>query len=276
VVDFSEYHDRAIARYHDISEQCGLKLAPSVLHPDNREVFFRGRIADTVNLTPRENRFSYPPQQYCTGYGRANIPYHPVFYAAQCAEVIANELRLDFNSWLHVAVFYTPRPVNIRRLLLVHDGFIAEGHWAKCRDSAKDDIIRNTDPAAFTRQQIEDSWEQLERTALQFRTPNYEDTSAISHFWLYQAGLDGIVYPSLRNDDFCNFALHPAFVDNHLMLHCVHACYWKSEGLELHHIGYPASGNTLIWKKSTTADAAQWSDGYPALKSASVDSATAQ
>jgi hypothetical protein len=266
-VGFAEYHERAIARYHAIKERCGLKLVPSILHEDAREVFFRGRIADPNSLTPRQNRFSYPPRQYCTGYGRANIPYHPVFYAGQCADVIANDLRLELNSWLHIAVFYAPRPVRIRRLLLVHDEFAAEGYWAKCRDSVKEDIIRNTDPSSFSREEIEDSWKRLQATALQFRTPNYEDTSAISHFWLYQSELEGIVYPSLRRDDFCNYALHPGFVDSHLKLYCVHACFWKADQLELHHIGYPADDHTLTWRRSTDVDGAEWTNGYQALKS---------
>lgn len=264
--DFTNFHDLAIARYNRISEQCGFKLVPTTLHENNKEVFFRGRIADPNNLTPSENRFSYPPRQYCTGYGRANIPYHPVFYAAQCAEVIANELRLELDSWLHIAVFYAPQPARIRRLLLVHDGFAGKGYWAKCRNAAKEEIIRNTDPS-FSRDEIEDAWRRLQVTALQFRTPNYEHTSAISHYWLYQAGLEGIVYPSLRNDEFCNYALHPEFVDNQLKMYCVHACFWRRDELELHHVGFPVDDQKITWRTTTPADAAEWTNKYPSLMS---------
>lgn len=177
-MDFSEYHDRAITRYNNISEQCGFKLVPSILH---------------------------------------------------------------------------------------EDGFAADGYWAGCRNSVKEDIVKNTDPSSFSPDEIEDSWKRLQATALQFRTPNYEDTSAISHFWLYKVGLEGIVYPSLRNDDFCNYALHPSFVDGHLKLHCVHACFWRQDQLDLHYIGYPADHGTLTWRKSTSYDAVEWTNGYRAL-----------
>ena len=73
-LDFSEYHLRAIAKYESIKDQCGFGIVPISLHKSSREVCFWGRIADPNNLTPTENRFSYPPGQYCTGYRRANIP----------------------------------------------------------------------------------------------------------------------------------------------------------------------------------------------------------
>ena len=263
-MDKLEYHRLAIAHYHSIRERAGFQIIPTVAMEGAKEVFFRGRIADPLNLTPPQNHFSYPPPQYCTGYGRANIPYHPVFYAGRSPQVIANELRIELNSWLHIGVFYSSRPTRITRLLLLHDGFTKQELWAKHRDTAQERILAEWKSA----DDPEVIWQRLQATALAFRGPNYQDTSAISHFWLYEVGLDGIVYPSLQNNDFCNYALSPSFVDTNLRLCCVHACFWRLDRLELHFIGFPTDDQqSLRWRETDATDVKDWLGGYPTLMS---------
>ena len=257
--DYGRIHAEAIERYHSIKERSGLGNVPSVV-VEGKEIFFRGRVADPDNLTPVENHFSYPPRRFCSEYGRANIPSFPVFYAAESPVTIANELRLGPESWLHIAVFYMPARERIDRLLLIHDDFKSGRPWAKHRDDLKSYMFNlpdQSDPA--------EEWRRLQETARQFRSDCYEGTSAISHFWLYHVGLDGVIYPSLRTDDFCNFAMHPRFVDRCLKLYCVHACFWTVDRLHLLHTGYPAAEGQLAWTPSTQAQADEWSQGFKAL-----------
>ncbi len=261
MTSLEDYHESAVQLYHKIRVKYGLEAISTCVLNDTREGFIRGRKADPTKLKPPENHFSYPPSEYCKTYGRANIPGCPVFYAGETPEIIAEEIMLENGDWLHLSVFYTPKPVKMEALLLLHDEYNGISEWAGFRDEVREHI--NGNPANFGRTPL--GWERIHNSALQFRVDNYRDTSSISHFWLYEKGIDAIVYPSIRNDSFCNFALSPTFVDKSLKMYRVYTCRWIDGQLEAHYSGHAGDDGIVIWKRFSPLDYDQWHAGFKFL-----------
>lgn len=256
--DAADIARRGVRHYHTIRRQYGLDAVATCALEGTKQVFLRGRVADPDNLRPQQNLFSYPPPRYCSGFGRANLPYHPVFYASDSPIGIGDELHVDVGSWLHLAVFYTPQPVAIEYLLLIHDAFSRDSKWADLRDELRQHVTKDSGGDA------EQEWERLQIAAYQFRADDYQDTAAIGHFWLYERQIDALVYPSVKRDDTCNFALRTNFVDQHLILDRTFACRWSGHGLELHWTGIEHRGS-IEWSESTAEDATEYSAGFSHL-----------
>ncbi|MDP2877592.1 MAG: RES domain-containing protein [Holophaga sp.] len=258
----AHYVATAEMRYRKLAENGGLSALAVRGHESIKLTFVRGRIADPTNLTPTENHFSYPPADKCGDYGRANIPHYPVLYAGETPAVIAEELGISPNSWLHLAIFYTPDPVNFEYLVLLHDMLSSENRWSTVREELHHHLTEQADLPA----QVENVWSRMQEASALFRGPDYADTSAIAYHWLYTQGLDAILYPSARNDRWCNFALHPRFADR-LRQYCVLACHWTGSVFELHHTGRPSDTGQLRWEATTREDWQQFKSTYSHLTS---------
>lgn len=252
-----DYHKAALRHYHSIRGKYGLEaVATCVLH-DCREGFIRGRKADPDNLKPSGNHFSYPPTQHCNSYGRANIPGYPVFYAGETPEIIAEEIKLENGDWVHLAIFYTPQPVKMEALLLLHDEYKSDTVWSGHRDEVREYI--KSKPDDFGKRPL--VWDRIQSSALQFREDDYRDTSVISHFWLYEKNIDVVVYPSVRKNSLCNFALAPRFVDEYLKLYRVFTCLWDDGKLQAHYTGH-LDDKKIIWNDFSQTDYEQWHAGF--------------
>lgn len=250
-------------RYRDLAASGGLSALATRGHKNMKLTFVRGRIADPKNLTPLENHFSYPPSEKCKEYGRAHIPHHPVLYAGEAPAVIVEELRLPPNSWLHLAIFYTPEPIDFEYLLLLHDSLSPENIWSAVRDELHHHLTEQVDLP----EPIDRVWSRIQQAAALFRGSNYSDTSAIAHHWLYSKGLDAVLYPSVRNDRWCNFALHPRFADR-LHQYCVLACRWTGSNFELHYTGRVSDTGQMLWEATSREDWQQFNSTYSHLSSA--------
>jgi len=259
------------ARYQQLSIGGGLSALAARKHEKVRLVFVRGRLADPNNLTPAENHFSYPPAAVCSQYGRANIPHHPVLYAGESPAVIAEELQIPENSWFHLAVYYTPAPVDFEYLILLHDALSSENKWSQIRDELREHVmgLQNM-PMPF-----DAVWARLQQAALLFRGKDYADTAAIAHHWLYTQNLDAILYPSVRNDRWCNFAIHPRFADG-LRQHCVVTCRKKGVGemFEVIHTGRLDDVGQLQWLPTSHEDLEQLEMGFTHLTQAPLQTPT--
>lgn len=253
----------AESRYRVLAANGALSALAARGHENIKLAFVRGRRADPENLTPPENRFSYLPVGECVNYGRAHIPHCPVLYAGETPAVIVEELRLPPDSWLHLAIFYTPTPINIEYLLLLHDSLSSENRWSAVRDELHHHLTRQ----ANLPEPIDRVWSRIQEAAALFRGADYVDTAAIAHHWLYSKGLDAILYPSVRNDRWCNFALHPRFADR-LRQYCVLACHWTGTVFELHHTGRTIDNGQLRWEATSREDWRQFNSAYSHLTSA--------
>lgn len=257
----AELAAEARQHYQQLEADHGLSALATRVHEDIRLVFIRGRAVEAGGLTPPTKLFSYPLPDICECYGRANIPNHPVLYVGETPAVIAEELRLPPDSWLHLAVFYTPKPVRFEYLLLLHDALDSANTWAAIRDDLREKLTLRVDLP----EPSDKIWSRLQSVAMLFRHPDHTATSVIAHHWLYERGVDAVLYPSVRNDRWCNFAIHPRFADA-LKQSCVLACRWTGSKIELHHTGTPDGAGNLHWRATTHEDWQQFNSTYSHLR----------
>lgn len=257
----SKYVAIAQKRYRELASNGSLSALAARAHKNIKLTFIRGRIANQDDLTPTENHFSYPPSDKCTKYGRAHIPSYPVLYAGESPAVIAEELQLRPGSWFHLAIFYTPEPVNFEYLLLLQDLLSPQNRWSAVRDELHQYLANQ----ANLPEPIDKIWARMQKAAELFRGADYIDTAAIAHHWLYSQGLDAVLYPSVRNDLWCNFALHPKFADR-LRQYCVLACLWTGSNIELHQTGRTDDNGQLYWKATSREDWLEFNSTYSHLK----------
>ncbi|MEZ5403763.1 MAG: RES domain-containing protein [Bryobacteraceae bacterium] len=267
--------DDVFEAYIAISKKYGLNAAFSCHTDLERHVFFRGRAPAPTELRPLENVFSYPPPQFCRSYGRANLPRQPVLYAAETPETIADELRLSDEAWLHIAVFYTPEPVVMKVMPFLHSGFTAENEWSELRDAFKTFVEEGGD-ARFGVKPVPLRFTRIEALAMAFRGDDYAETAILAHYWLNnprpELKADAIVYPSVRRDDACNFAIASGFVDAHLRLFRVFLCRFAGGRFQVESTGEVSVGGSLWWREPNEDDRGHWYAGFAALGDGECDS----
>lgn len=247
-------------KYNEIESEYGLTAIGSRVHPSTRLVFLRGKKIDESTRMPTLNQFSYPPSHICTGYGRANIPHYPVLYTGESPAVIAEELELSPGSWLNLAIFFTPAPKRFEYLLLLHDELDSSNIWAPIRDELRKHITESSNRP----ESADVIWSRIQRASQLFRGQDYGITSAIAHHWLYTRGIDAVLYPSIRNDKWCNFAIHPRFAGD-LQLYSVLDCRWTGKDIELHNTGIPDALGKLDWRATNRDDWQQFNSVYANL-----------
>lgn len=263
-MDTDKYKLLAETKYKEIEDKYGLSIYGSRGHKNFKTIFARGRKADVNSLIPTVNRFGYPPPEFCKSLGRANYPKHPVMYAGESPEVIGRELGLKENDWFHLAIYHTPEPIRFKYLLLLHDALSEKNKWRKILGKFRQ-FMKENHPVSHP-ENPEVVWQRIQSAAMAFRKNNYEETAAIAYHWLYIRGIDAILFPSLRSDEYCNFALNPNFVDKNLSLYCAHACKWKGEHIELHYTGYLES-ESVIWNTTNRNEYNEFQSGYANLQS---------
>lgn len=186
---------------------------------------YRARIKDFTNLTDIKE-LTYLQKENCKKTGRANVPYHPVFYGSfnpNCAikevrieneEIVLSEWQWKKNTNLKIKLFAKTDhnvPLNRYGIKNIEDyitGFEkARGHPIK-ENSLFSSMISNTNHCCDL-----------------FLIENDYFASAVLAFEeLYRTristceNVDAIIYPSIKMHDDVNIAIHPEVVDNYLEL----------------------------------------------------------
>ena len=194
------------------------------------------------------SELTYPPMSVCKGYGRANIPYHPMFYCCTFADDFTSPLP-RYISILETSVFVKSKEtVGIERSTC--------SRW---------DVIESLDLLAlpFSTEyertipiikQIQDEWESVKQEkginneALELveymsneiakEITNNDDYFKIANFVFYllyinelTKEMDGIIYPSVAaaGEGF-NVVLKPEAVDKKLKFSVASLCYLVKNG----------------------------------------------
>ncbi len=184
-------------------------------------------------------------------------------YVGNSSIITVKELGLEKNQWFHLAIYYTPQPITFECLLLLHDALSENNAWKAILMEFKK-FSEDHHPKLYS-ESHELVWQRIQAAAMAFRGKNYKETAAIAYHWLYVRNMDAIIYPSIRDDEHCNFALNTSFVDKNLTLYKVHACRWNGEKIELHHTGHLESG-FVIWNKTSREDFEQFENAYKDLQ----------
>lgn len=192
---------------------------------------YRARKKDFENLTdPRE--LKYIPIENCKKTGRANVPYHPVFYGSfdptsavaelklKNEEVILSEWRWKENSKLIIKLFAK----------IEHSEYLKKYNIQTVVDYIEA-IIKIKGP-------IENSFllnEMIETSShlsdLFLLEDDYFASAIVGFEELYRSRLsilnnvDAIIYPSIVSKNNINIAIHPEIVDEFLELKSVSSLY---------------------------------------------------
>ena len=222
----NKYVENHEQNYKEISIRFGLDVFVGRQHSTMKMIFMRGKKIHKNNITPVENHFSYPPSDFCKVLGRANYPNYPVFYAGESGSVICDEVEIIEDELFHLGIFRTKESVSLNCVLFLHDELNDMNGWKNVLTESKKYVRDQVSSEKFG-----SVWSKIQEASNIFRLDRskYDLTATIAYEWIYNKGMDAIIYPSVRNDNFCNFALNPKFVDDNLELYKVLLCKRKND-----------------------------------------------
>lgn len=268
--DFNTYHKYSQEVLQIITKAYGeipFYTQESVNDVGKSMSFYRARRTNEILNQFIFTEYSYPPTTFCKKALRANLPFHPVFYATNNAlnsiyETIQNKQFkgeiLAISNWTmrDTHPFYTA-PFLFSNLSINHP-------WSKMVEKFKTDGLLY---AGVPSSKVDEILMVLEKlTNLFYNDSDYRISASIAHNLLYSTRsdlkCDIFIYPSIQaNGENVNFAVHPNFATNRLFLEKIYIVELgeyntisKSLKLLLHSIGYILEDKFINWKNGNFDD----------------------
>lgn len=204
--------------------------------------FVRQRPNPCIGAYDSIQELRYPPY-LVTGYGRANIPYNPMFYCCACSNSVSNkETLLLGTSLLETSKFARDIMGNgierltasiwscDRNLSLVaipfSDTLKSPCSEICCVQKQWKSMLKNVEVSPDGLELIEYMSEEISR---ELKGYEYFKISNFVYWLLYHNGktchADGIIYPSIKSQGECfNIALKPSVVDEAMSIRDVVEC----------------------------------------------------
>jgi len=186
---------------------------------------YRAREWDGFELI-REN-LQYPSKMDCRRIGRANIPYHPVFYGSYSSECAVKEIKTNKPYILSTWVWKEDFKINAHLLSTRQKEYESALKSFNIMNNQEYDerIIerhKNTGPGTLVGEMLET----MEGIAdLFLNEDDYFGSALIGFEELYRTRInktysstDVIIYPSAQSKTGINLAIHPEIVDQYLEL----------------------------------------------------------
>jgi len=196
-----------------------------------------------------KNQFSYPPTEY-TGFGRVNLPNHPVFYGGEKIDVVIQETHIKEGDFFYLSCwrsgdFYP-------RYALMHSKNI-RSQRIKERVEYKRQVME--DGLKGMPDLIAESFQFIEETLSEiFTTDDWTISSSIGYQLLYgKEDVDGIEYPDVKTRTSYNFALKPEAADK-LIFYKVFHCQLKNNEVEYLEVGETSNNKDVIWREIREED----------------------
>lgn len=241
--DVEATHENHVRILSIVRQQLG---ATSVVSEQREfeQFYFRARMGNFDITDPFQ--FSIPPARF-TGSGRCNLPQSPVFYGGEHPATTLLEIGAKKGDKAYLSVWrsgsnypkyaifgYTDEVVTTPRL----------GTHAQMRLMLLRQSLSLKQPA-----QVVESLVAIQKgMATLFTSETWAISAALSHYAIFDSGLDGVEYPDAKNKTTYNFALNPCFAGK-LELHRVWEC--KASGsmqeIEYCRIGSPCDGK-VKWR----------------------------
>ena len=196
-----------------------------------------------------KNQFSYPPAQF-TGYGRVNLPKHPVFYGGEKIDVVIQETHIKEGDYFYLSCW---RSGNFYpRYALMHSLNIRSKR-IKERVEYKKQVIE--DGLKGMPDLIAESFQFVEETLSEiFTREDWTISSSIGYQLLYEkTDVDGIEYPDVKTRSSYNFALKPEAADK-LILYKVFYCQLVNGKVEYLSVGESSNNEDVIWREMKEDD----------------------
>ena len=229
--------------------------------PGKSMVFYRARKANEILNQNIISEYSFPPTVFCKKPLRANLPFHPVFYATNNAVTAIFETIQDKNfegQLLAVSrwIMKDTDPFFIAPFLFSN---LSNKHpWAKLVFDYKTKGLLD---AGVSKEKMEQTAYLLEElTKIFYNDSDYKISASIAHNLLYstrrEINCDVFIYPSIQaSGENVNFAVHPNFVINRLFIDKIYIIELggfnprsKSLNLRLHAIGKLNNNRLILWQ----------------------------
>ena len=250
-LDNISYSEKEIPKLYEIFNSIEKNSFPIIrFYIDEGAWLIRQRINNSGKGFKNISELSYPPVEYCKNYGRANIPFHPMFYCCSFAtDTDAPEPR--YTTLLETSIFVMDKEtIGIERVTCSRWDVKEKLNllalpFSDNYERTFDDII-----------QIQEEWNKevkkadVNRTALELieymseeiakeTTGNiqYLKIANFIFFLLYlnskTKSADGIIYPSVAaaGEGF-NVVLKPEVVDRKLKFYAAALCYLVKNKME--------------------------------------------
>lgn len=224
-------------------------------------VFYRARKAKEILNQNIISEYSFPPTVFCKKALRANLPFHPVFYATNNAMTSVYETIQDKSfegEMLAVSrwIMKDSDPFFIAPFLFSN---LSSNHpWASMVSDYK---TKGFLDAGVSKEKIEQTAFLLEElTNIFYNDSDYKISASIAHNLLYsirrEINCDVFIYPSIQaSGENVNFAVHPNFVINRLFIDKIYIIELggfnpKTQSLKqkLHAIGKLSNNRLLLWQ----------------------------
>lgn len=229
--------------------------------PGKSMVFYRARKANEILNQNIISEYSFPPAVFCKKALRANLPFHPVFYATNNAMTAVFETFQNKNfegQMLAVSrwIMKDTDPFFIAPFLFSN---LSSNHpWATMVSDYKTKGLLD---AGVSKEKIEQTAFLLEElTNIFYNDSDYKISASIAHNFLYSTqrdlNCDVFIYPSIQaSGENVNFAVHPNFVINRLFIDKIYIIELggfnpktQSLNLRLHAIGKLSNNRLLLWQ----------------------------
>ncbi len=192
---------------------------------------YRARKWDGFELN-REN-LQYPSKYDCKRIGRANVPYHPVFYGAYSKNCAVKEIKTDKPYALSTWTWKEEFKINAHLLSTrekEYESALKSFNIRNNEDYENRMIDKKRDFSAGT--MLGEMLETMHGIAdLFLNEEDYFGSAIIGFEELYRTRInksypstDVIIYPSVQLSTGINLAIHPEIVDKYLVMTSVEIC----------------------------------------------------
>jgi len=220
-IDFKDCsYDGIYNKFFDLALTIQSLGAYLVAEKINGRKIYRARLAKHINVNEDLSlikTYSYPPSNFCSNNGRANVKFKSVFYCSDNFYSAIKEINATEQDELYLSVweFQTKRdlkyvsylPVDLpnnnywRDIVGFHIDYLKNNNQENIGLSCKL-ALRNFITDRFI---MEES--------------PYPLTSMIANENMYYENADLLIYPSVKVfQDYVNYALHPNVADKHIVI----------------------------------------------------------
>lgn len=187
---------------------------------------FRARKYEKFDIASREE-MQYPPKDKCNITGRANLPFHPVFYGSYDKECAVNELNLETGTEVAVSEWYWKENISLNVKLFSKMDEESESILRKYNVRTIKEFVDLCYSKYGKQKQGDFYYDMINRMNtmcdLFLNKEDYFGSAIVAFEELYRSRLnrsiknsDVLIYPSIKTPQSVNLAIHPEIVDNYL------------------------------------------------------------
>lgn len=241
--------------YQKLLDEVGFFIQNTLVRPPPEQWYVRANPVSDFDSKNRPNTlrqsFSYPPAQYAKQWGRANLPYNPVFYATERVDVALAESNAVNGQEFYVSIWRS-KDLKIKYLLSrMSDNVATQRLLAHAKEQVKIIELSHRDIGPLVTELTTIS---LKCLSEMFLDDDWTASSTIAYQLLYNDNIDAIEYPDVKTRQSYNYAIHPRIADQLELFKVVHLSLSGDEWCFLGVGEVENEGQKVVWRKFSNKD----------------------